>query len=76
MKSGNLIFLELSGQLQVCKGTALLLISHYLNTNIHFFITSTSFLLRMRYILDKVVDKIETHILYSVTFSSIVPLMR
>ena len=32
MKSGNLNFLEPSGPLQACKGTALLFITHYLLT--------------------------------------------
>jgi len=42
-----------------------------------FFIISCSFLLRMRNVADKFVEKIKTHILYSVMFfSKIVPFMR
>jgi hypothetical protein len=47
--------------------------------SIHCFIISRSVLLRMRNVADKqtkVVEKIETHIMCSVTFSKIVPFMR
>jgi hypothetical protein len=40
----------------------------YMNTNIHFFIISRAVLLRMRNVSDKIVEKIKTHMLSSITF--------
>jgi len=39
-----------------------------METNTHFFIISRSVPLRMRYVSEKIVQKIKTHILRSITF--------
>jgi len=49
---------------------------YLMETNVHFFIISPSFLLRMRNVSGKIVEKIKTHFMFSTFFSNIVPFMR
>jgi hypothetical protein len=66
MKSGNLNFLEPSGPLQTCNGTALPFILHEdLRT---FMIVYRLIPRRMRNISDNVVEKIKTHVVFNNTF--------
>jgi hypothetical protein len=73
MKSGNLNFLEPSGPLQPCNGTALHFNLH--NDQYKFFITSLSVLLIMRNVSDKSCREIQnTHLLFNDFFPKFVPL--
>ena len=80
MKSGNLNFLEPSGPLQACNGTALLLLLLYIKTNTYFWSYLAQFFLEWEMFQDKIVEKIKTRILcwikFFFSFSKILPFTR